>query len=142
MARPTVVEQTTYNAPNRALVGGGILALLGAYAPAVFVATAHNNNDYDNHLYIPVVGPWLDLGNRPACGGFGQIACGSEDGFKALLIVDGAVQGLGAAATVLGLVVPEKRTTLVTAKDERPTIRVLPARVSRDGYGVTAIGNF
>ncbi len=140
-AQPVVTEQTSYSPPNRPLLVGGVVALVGAYVPSVIVAAA-NDNSYDHHLYIPVVGPWMNLADRPGCGGIGQTGCGTEDGFKALLIIDGAFQGLGALATVLGFVVPERRTTVVTAKVDKPTLHVLPAQVSRDGYGVAAFGSF
>lgn len=141
-APPAVVEHTTYYAPpNRVLLGGGLVALVGAYVPSVIVAAA-SQTSYDAELFIPVVGPWLDLSNRPGCGGFGQTRCGAETGFKALLIVSGAFQGLGAVATVLGLVIPEQRATVKTAAADKPSVRVLPAQVSRDGYGLAAFGSF
>ncbi len=140
-AQPVVVERSTYSAPpNRAMIGGGLFAFVGAYVPGVIVA-AVNDNSYDNHLYIPVAGPWLDLANRPGCGGLGQNSCGQETGFKALLIVDGAFQGLGALATVLGFVTPEQRRTVAQA-EEKPSVHFVPAQVSRDGYGLAAFGNF
>jgi hypothetical protein len=139
--RPVVAEQTHYAPPNRALLGGGLIAFGGSYIPSVIVAAA-NDNSYDNHLYIPVVGPWLDLGNRPPCGGVFQTGCGTETGFRALLVVDGIFQGAGALSTLLGLVVPERRSTVLTAKADKPSVHVLPAQVSRDGYGVAAFGNF
>jgi len=139
--QPTVTEQTSYSPPNPFLLGTGLIAFAGSYIPSVIVAAA-NNNSYDNNLYIPVVGPWIDLGNRPACGGFGQTGCGTEDGYKALLIISGTVQGLGALATVMGLVVPQKHTTVVVAKADKPTLHVLPAQLNRDAYGVAAFGNF
>ncbi len=139
--QPTVTEHTTYSAPNPVLLGTGLIVLGGSYIPSVIVAAA-NNTSYDNHLYIPVVGPWLDLGNRPSCGGFGQTGCGTEDGYKALLIIDGVAQGVGAVATVLGLVVPQRHTTMVVAKADKPTVHVLPAQLNRDAYGVAAFGNF
>jgi hypothetical protein len=141
VSRPVVAEQTHYSPPNVPLLTGGIVALGGAYIPSVIVAAA-NDNSYDNHLYIPVVGPWIDLANRPPCGGAFQTGCGTETGFKTLLVIDGAFQGLGALATVLGFVVPERRSTVIAAKADKPSVHVLPAQVSRDGYGVAAFGNF
>ena len=139
---PAVVEQTTSYPPNVPLIGAGLIAFGGAYIPSVIVAAA-NNNSYDNHLYIPVVGPWLDLANRPDCGGFGQTSCGAEGGFKALLIIDGTFQGVGVLATALGFVVPERHTkTVVAAKADVPHVRFAPTPLGRDGYGVTALGNF
>ncbi len=138
---PVVAERTSYSPPNRPLLASGLIAFGGAYVPSVIVAAA-NNNPYDNHLYIPVVGPWLDLGDRPPCGGIFQTSCGTETAFKTLLVIDGVFQGVGAVATVLGLVMPERRSTVLAAKADKPTVHVLPAQVSRDGYGVAAFGNF
>jgi hypothetical protein len=143
-AAPSVsAEQTTYHPPNRALIVGGLVSFVGAYVPSVLVA-ASNNNSYDHKLYIPVAGPWMDLAQRPgACNGFAQPTCGRETAFNALLIINGAFQGLGALATVLGFVVPEKhRTTVITAKADKPTVHIVPAQVSRDGYGLAAFGDF
>jgi hypothetical protein len=137
------VEQTTYARPNRAIIAAGILGFVGAYVPSVIVA-ARNSNSYDNNLYIPVVGPWLDLEQRPGCG-IGPTSCGRESGFAALLIVDGVFQALGPMATILGFLVPERHTVIVTAKADkpaRPTVHVVPARLGRDAYGVTAFGDF
>ena len=39
-----------------------------AYVPAVLVAQ-QSTQSADNHLYVPVVGPWVDLADRPTCGG-------------------------------------------------------------------------
>jgi hypothetical protein len=141
-ADPAVAEQTSYRPPNRAVLAGGILAFLGSYAPAVTVAAA-NHNSYDNNLYIPLAGPWLDLRSRPGCGGPGEANCtGKEDGSKALLVLSGVFQGLGVLTIALGAIVPEKRHTTVRAKADKPTVRVLPAQVSRDGYGLAAWGTF
>lgn len=137
------VEQTTYAPPNRAIIAAGILGFVGAYVPSIIVA-AHNGNSYDNNLYIPVVGPWLDLEQRPGCS-IGPTSCGRESGFAALLIVDGVFQALGPVATVLGFLVPERHTVVITAKADKPagpTVHVVPARVGRDAYGVTAFGDF
>jgi hypothetical protein len=137
------VEQTTYARPNRFIIAAGILGFVGAYVPS-FIVAAHNGNSHDNNLYIPVVGPWLDLEQRPGCG-LGPTSCGRESGFAALLIVDGIFQALGPVATVLGFLVPERHTVIITAKADkpaRPTVHVVPARVGRDAYGVSAFGDF
>ncbi len=142
-ADPAATEQTTYyRPPNRAVLAGGILAFVGSYGAAVAVAAA-NHNSYDNNLYIPLAGPWLDLQNRPGCSGPGEANCTSkEDGAKALLVLSGVFQGLGALTIALGAIVPEKHHTTVQARADKPTVRVLPAQVSRDGYGLAALGTF
>jgi hypothetical protein len=139
--QPGTVEQISYSRPNGVLIGRGLFAFLGSYVPSVIVAVV-NDNSYDKHLYIPVVGPWLDLANRPGCGGVGETGCPTENGYRALLIIVGSFQGLGAAATLVGLMVPQRQITLAPAKAARPTVHVLPARISRDGYGLSAFGTF
>ncbi len=139
-----VTEQTSYVPPNRSIVGGGIILFAGSYIPSVIVAGT-SGNSFDKRLYIPVVGPWLNLSERPGC----QFNCANESWFVGLLIVDGLAQSLGVLGTALGFMVPERHTRVVTANagsvdrapPEKPEIHVVPARVS-DGYGVAAIGKF
>jgi len=141
-ASTAVTEQTTYTPPNRPILAGGVIAFVGSYVPSVIVAAA-NGNSSDNRLYIPIAGPWLDLAARPGCGA-SQSSCDRESAFAALLIVDGVVQTLGALATGLAFVVPERRTRVVTAhvSPEKPSVHLVPARMSGDGYGVAAVGKF
>jgi hypothetical protein len=141
-ADPAVAEQTSYAPPNRPILAGGILAFLASYGPAVVVAAA-NSKSYDNNLYIPLVGPWLDLRSRPGCGGPGEAECtGREEGSRALLVLSGVFQALGAMTVAVGLIVPEKRHSPVRAKADKPALHVFPAQVSRDGYGLAAAGTF
>lgn len=88
--------------PNRPLLITGAIVLVGSYGASAIVAAA-SDRKADDKLYYPVVGPWLDLKNRDC-----EVnACGSDGLNKALLIADGAVQGLGALGVLLGLVLPE-----------------------------------
>jgi hypothetical protein len=143
-----VTEQTSYAPPNRLILGGGIIAFVGSYASSVIVASA-SSNSYDKNLYYPIAGPWLDLSHRPGCVS-SEGNCANESAFAGLLIVDGVFQALGAIGTALGFMVPERRTRVVTAKadprervpPEKPSIHIVPARVSGDGYGVAAVGKF
>jgi hypothetical protein len=143
-AQPGVAEQTSYSAPNRVIVASGAGAFVGAYVPAILVA-AVSGASYDNNLYIPLAGPWLDLANRPPCGGLGQQVCSTENGYRAMLIASGVFQGLGALATGVGLLTPERHTVRVTAKADAPAkanLHVAPSPVGHGGYGVTAFGDF
>ena len=140
-AVPAATERTTYRPPNVPILAAGLAMFVGSYGTSVVVAAA-NSNSADNNLFIPIAGPWLDLQNRPACGGPGAPSCSMEDGSRALLVVSGIFQGLGVLTIALGLVVPEKRHTVVSAKTEKPSVHVFPAQVSRDGYGLAAAGAF
>jgi hypothetical protein len=138
---PAVRQQISYARPNGPLLEKGIFAFFASYVPSVIVAVV-NDNSYDKRLYVPVVGPWLDLADRPGCGGTGQSPCGTEAAYKVLLVVVGALQGLGAAATVVGLAVPERIITPAPAMAGKLTLHVLPAQMGRDGYGMQALGTF
>jgi hypothetical protein len=115
--------------PTRQIVGGAMLA--GAYVPS-FIVAAESGRKGDHALYAPVVGPWIDLGVR---GGCGPVSCTTEGLYKTLLVADGVVQGLG----LLAVVIPTAaRTPVLTIAGARIT----PARISRDGYGISAVGEF
>jgi hypothetical protein len=140
-----VVAEKRYSGPNRALLGGGLIMLGGAYIPSVIVA-AESNTPADNQLNIPVVGPWLDLAQRPGCGGPGDFTCGTETGYRTLIILSGVFQGLGALSTLASFVVPERATVVRTAKAEqhdasKPHFMLAPS-VGAGGYGVAALGSF
>ena len=140
-AAPAATELTTYRPPNVPILAAGIGTFVASYGASVVVAAA-NTNSADNNLFIPVAGPWLDLQNRPACGGPEAPSCSIEDGSRALLVIGGIFQGLGVLAIGLGLVVPQKRHTVVSARTEKPSVHLFPAQVSRDGYGLAAAGAF
>jgi hypothetical protein len=140
VAQPAGAEQISYGRPNSVLIGGGLSVFLGLYVPSAIVATV-NSNSYDQHLYIPVAGPWLDLAARPGCGGVGQSTCPTEDGYRVLLVFSGSLQALGVLAVIVGAAVPERRITR-PPKAAGLTMHVLPAQVSRDGYGLEAFGAF
>jgi hypothetical protein len=143
--RPIVGERTTYAPPNNLLFLGGAVTFGFSYVPVVIVAAALNTH-YDNFLYIPIVGPWLDIANRPQCGnGLLQPSCSSQWGRKAIFVADGILQAVGATAMVLGLVLPGRHSELITARSDRPKklhVDVLPSSVGSDGYGVIAVGDF
>jgi hypothetical protein len=130
----------TYGHPNSALIEKGIFAFFGSYAPSLIVAVV-NDNSYDERLYVPVVGPWLDLADRPGCGGIGQASCSTEAAYKVLLVVVGSLQGLGVAATVVGLAAPQRIIT-PGPKAAALSLHVVPGLVGRDGYGMQALGTF
>jgi hypothetical protein len=117
------------------MLGSGLTAFGVTYVPSVIVA-ATSSLPADHHLYVPVVGPWLDLGNRPACG-IGWIGCDTETANKVLLIGDGILQGIGVLTTIGAFLAPEHDVTVVTASDDKPTVHVTPAQ-----FGASSDGNF
>ena len=109
--------------------------------PALIVASTNSRSD-DNYLYIPVAGPWLDLGHREACQ-----SCGNESVNKALLVTDGIFQGIGALEIVGSFLFMETRVaTTATRNPNRETAKRIPVSITpaymNGGYGVMAAGTF
>jgi hypothetical protein len=125
---------------NGALIGAGLFLLGGSYLPAIAVAES-SNSPADDHLYVPVAGPWLDLIRRPTCN---AIDCSAEFGNRALIATDGLLQGLGAFMTLVGLLtLDEDPATPPVAKNlDKTTVHVSPAQLGSGSYGVTAFGSF
>jgi hypothetical protein len=131
-------ETVTESGPNRALLSSGVFALGVPYVASVIVAT-QSDHPGDNNLYIPVVGPWMDLADRGGCDNFGQPSCKTETGYKVLLVADGILQGIGALDIVGAFMFPETRSVRVAA--DRPHVFVSPY-VAGGGYGVAALAKF
>lgn len=139
---PAQETVTVYKGPNRALIGAGVGVFAASYIPAVIVG-AESSLDADRHLFIPVVGPWIDLGNRPACG-VSSVVCNNETTNKVLLAVDGVFQGIGVLTAIAGLLMPERQevVTTTTATAEKPSIHLSPAEMGAGGAGVAAFGTW
>lgn len=122
--------------PNRPLMVTGASMLVGAYVTSVLVGAA-NNNDADRKLYIPVVGPWLDLGDRQC----DTRECKGEDWSKAALIASGVLQGAGTILAVSSVFMPEKvhRTRIAGATIDW---KVAPSSMGTRGGGLAAVGRF
>ncbi len=129
---PAVAEG--YTGPNRAMIGTGILTVLVWYVPGAVLAS-RSRIDSDSALFAPIVGPWLDLANRPGCGP-GFISCRVETGNQTLLVLDGLFQAWGVGAAIAGVFITERPRAAVTS------LQLAPARIGASGYGVTAIGSF
>jgi hypothetical protein len=114
--------------PNTPVIVTGSIMLGLAYTTSVAVA-AKSELPADDNLYIPLVGPWLDLADRAGCAAGGNPACNSN---KVLIVVDGVAQGLGAAQILGGFVFPARRVV---------STRLTPT-ATRHGVGLTASGAF
>ena len=138
-AAPVAEARDEYTGPNRRLIGSGLITFGLSYIPSLIVAGT-SDISADHHLYVPIVGPWLDLGNRPGCGA-GHIDCDAETTDKVLLVFDGIFQGIGALTTVAGFLSPERHELVSSADSDKPTLHLAPAHVA-SGYGLAAFGNF
>lgn len=144
--RPVGAEtmRREYAGPNTTLIGTGILVFGVTYGTSAIIAGT-SDHPGDNHLYVPVVGPWLDLADRGDCGASLSRSCDNETTNKVLLVADGIFQGIGALSIIGGFLSPETREVAVTtAKKEppKPTLHVSPARLGYQGYGLAAVGTF
>jgi hypothetical protein len=140
VATPATAERAPYTGPNRMLIESGLITFGLSYIPAVIVAGT-SDTSADHHLYVPVIGPWLDLGNRPSCG-VGAIGCDTETTNKVLLVVDGIFQGLGVLTTVGGFLTPEHREVVTTADAKKLTLHLTPTQIASGAYGMAAFGTF
>jgi hypothetical protein len=120
---------------NQALLWGGAGLFVASYAASFVVALG--NRSEDNYLFIPVAGPWIDLGARDC----DRRPCTNETLNVALLIADGLAQAAGLIGVGAAFLLPRRGTT-GTAKAEEPSITIAPTRMARDGYGLMAIGRF
>jgi hypothetical protein len=128
-------ERETTIRPNRPLLATGIGIFAVGYGASA-VTAAVSDRDADKNLFIPVVGPWLDLADRDC----DRNPChGNEDLNKAMIITSGVVQGAGVLIGVGSLFIPEKVETKRVAV--QPKLRFTPLSLGR-GAGFGAVGTF
>ncbi|HEY1694538.1 MAG TPA: hypothetical protein VGG39_20350 [Polyangiaceae bacterium] len=128
------------NRPNRTLLMTGLVLFGAPYVASIGIA-AGSPHEGDSNLYIPVVGPWLDLGARPGCAPGAD--CGTENGDKALLIGDGILQTVGALEIIGAFVFPETvGVSTVASNKEGQFLSLTPSKVGYTGYGMSAVGAF
>lgn len=127
----TVYRKTRPNIPL--LTTGGLL-FAGSYVPTAIVGGT-SDRSADRNLYIPVVGPWLNLADRQCDG------CEHESGNIALVILSGIGQGLGAGMTIASFLVPQK-VAAATISAGNVKMNVVPTSVGKGGAGLGAVGTF
>jgi hypothetical protein len=114
--------------PNKAVLITGTSLLVSTYATTAALSAA-NGPVADKDLYIPVVGPWINLASRDT---------DRPDNTRDSLLIagSGVLQGIGAALMVTSFFVPEKvPTARISAGNVK--MQVAPAL-----GGVGAIGTF
>jgi hypothetical protein len=124
-------EETT---PDTGMIGTGVIVLGSTYIASMVVA-ARLGHEGDRQLYVPVVGPWLDLAKRPECAS-GRTDCTNETTNKVLLVGDGVLQAVGVLQILGGFAFPETR--IVT---KSVSFSVSPT-VGASQLGFTAHGSF
>jgi hypothetical protein len=138
-AAPASILEVVYTRPNRAMIMTGLFTFGQAYLASVGIA-ATSPHPGDANLWVPAIGPWLDLGARPGCPSSAD--CRNENDNKALLVVDGVLQTFGAIQLVGAFVWPETVRVTRIPVSSRTSVVVQPWRSDRGGLGLAAVGHF
>jgi hypothetical protein len=133
------VQSHKETAPDMREIGGGIVTFGISYGISLGVA-ATSAHQGDSHLYVPIVGPWLDFGDRGPCS---QGSCDKETAYRALIVVDGIFQALGALSIVSGFVfqTTHEDTTTSTVAASQSSVRIVPM-YANGGPCLAAVGSF
>ncbi|MDP9150979.1 MAG: hypothetical protein M3O36_13700 [Myxococcota bacterium] len=136
---PRADRSEHYTRPNRALLMTGLIVAGAPYIASMGVA-ATSGHAGDSDLWIPAIGPWLDLGQRGGCPANGD--CGAETANKALLIGDGVLQSVGVLQILGAFIFPETYGGTVYNTASGASLTLTPAKLGRDSYGLSALGTF
>jgi len=129
----------TEHYPNRRLLWTGVTAFAVTYTASVVGGGVGGDRISDKNLFIPLVGPWLDLGQRDC--EFRGCNDKQEVVFKSLIIASGIVQGAGVLVALSSLFIPETTQPVRIQAKTRPDVHVLPVSLS-GGAGLGAVGTF
>jgi hypothetical protein len=132
-------EKTVEHRPNKTLLTTGISILVVSYA-ASGIAGLASSRDSDGYLLVPLVGPWIDLGNRNCA----DHPCGDrENTNKAAIVTAGIFQTAGALLTAGAFIIPESSSVTHEKRvlETKPEVHVTPISYG-DGAGIGAIGRF
>jgi hypothetical protein len=119
------------------LVSTGIVTLGLSYGAAAIVA-ANSSRPADKRLYVPVLGPWLDIADRGSCP-VGNSSCDHETTNKILIIGDGVIQAVGALTLLSGLMSP---TRTIASVGPLKIAQIAPVSFGEGRPGVAALGRF
>lgn len=136
LAPPPSNESTLiYNKhrPNNALLITGSALLVGTYVTTAALAGA-NGPVADKDLYIPVVGPWINIADRTPST--------RENNTRDTLLIagSGVLQGVGVLMAVTSFFVPEK-VPAVRISAGNVSMQVTP-QAGAGGGGLGAVGTF
>ncbi len=128
-------ETEAYTTTNTPAIATG-LTIFGLSYGAAVVAAATSDNSADERMFVPVLGPWLTLADRPDCP-VEQQECDSQTTQKILIGADGVLQAAGVITAVYGLLTPR---TIVSQDDDDDYV-VVPVAIG-DGHGFAFKGKF
>lgn len=142
IVQTTPEYETHTDAWNAPLFTSGALVFVASYGASVVVAATSENDDVDRgngRLYVPVVGPWLALNDRPDCP-VEQEACDMETTKKVLLVADGVLQAGGVVAMVAGLLSPTEHRVIRRPAMTSKKVNIAPS--AGGNPGITLFGRF
>ena len=125
---------TLYNkrTPNKAMLITGGFLLVGTYATTAALSAA-NGPTADKDLFIPVVGPWINLADRDT-----NRPNNTRD--TTLIVGSGVLQGVGAVMLVSSFFIPEK---VPTARISAGNVKMQITPTAGPGAGgLGAVGTF
>jgi len=141
MANRVPVTEETEDEWNAPMFTTGALVFAGSYGASVIVASSSDRQG-DDRLYVPVVGPWLDLADRGSCP-VEQQSCDHETTAKVLLVADGVFQAAGVLAMIDGLFVPvHHHVTTQEAIRDYKKVHVAPVSYGQASPGFAVMGHF
>jgi hypothetical protein len=124
--------------PNRTLLWTGVTVFSVTYVGSVVAGGIAGDRVPDKNLFIPLVGPWLDLGQRDC--DFRPCDDAQERMFQGLIIASGIAQGAGALMVLSSFFVPESSDAPRVAK-AKPEVHLAPVSYASGG-GIGAVGRF
>lgn len=126
------------------VVAGSITLGVG-YLPALSVAMS-SNLSADHWLFVPAIGPWMDLGARPRCQtGNSDTGCLGEALYDILLVWDGIAQTTGAVLLLVGVASPKTvlvRNDMASSSPPRAHVSIAPRPMGHGGFGLALSGDF
>lgn len=124
--------------PHRSMLITGSAILVGSYAASAIVGGI-SDTEADKRLFVPLVGPWLDLADR-SC----QLGnCGVREDINILHIIgSGAAQATGLGIAIASLFVEERRDGRPAPQRPAPEPPRTMWRVVPMAGGLGAIGTF
>lgn len=133
----TVQTRTETTGPDIRMISGGILTFGISYGVSVGIAATSGHRG-DDHLYVPLVGPWLDFADRGNCPKIGS--CTGETANRVFIAADGVFQAVGVLAVVSGLVFDRTReVTTTTSGATRPAVQITPVGYAHGGLGASEL---
>ncbi len=137
-AQQTTMVDTEARSPSAGLITTGLVVFGVTYGASV-IAASSSDLAADRRLYVPVLGPWLNLGDRPACGIENQ-SCDRETTKKVLLVADGIFQAAGVVAVLSGILTSHRDRATTTRTTS--SLHVVPTSLAQGSPGVVAFGRF